>query len=175
MKKLIYPAMIVIVLATSAFTFVNQATIWNVNEDFYSVKFTSSKFEGSFKGLKSELRFDENNLAASKLIATIDATTINTGNGMRNGHARKGLDAKKFPTVKFESTSIVKTSKGYEAIGNLTIKDVTKSIQIAFTFQPIGDGGVFAGTFSVKPAEYNVTRSGTPEVLDFQLNVPVTK
>jgi polyisoprenoid-binding protein YceI len=175
MKKTIYPAMIVIVLATSAFTFVNQATTWNVKEDAYSVKFTSSKFEGSFKGLKSELRFDENNLAASKLTATIDATTINTGNGMRNGHARKGLDAKKFPTVKFESTSIVKTSKGYEAIGNLTIKDVTKSIQIAFTFQPTADGGVFAGTFSVKPAEYNVTRSGTPEVLDFQLNVPVTK
>lgn len=167
--------MIALVIGTSAFTLVNHATTWSVKEDAYSVKFTSSKFGGSFKGLKSELYFNENNLAASKLTATIDANTINTGNGMRNGHARKGLDATKFPTVKFESTSIVKTSKGYEAIGNLTIKDVTKSIQIAFTFQPTADGGVFAGTFSVKPAEYNVTRSGTPEVLDFQLNVPVTK
>ncbi len=167
--------MIALVIGTSAFTLVNHATTWNVNEDAYSVKFTSSKFDGSFKGLKSELYFNENNLAASKLTATIDANTINTGNGMRNGHARKGLDAKKFPTVKFESTSIVKTSKGYEAIGNLTIKDVTKSIRIAFTFNQTADGGVFAGTFSVKPAEYNVTRSGTPEVLDFQLNVPVTK
>lgn len=175
MKKLIYPAMVAFVLGTSAFTIVNQVPNWKVKEDAYSVKFTSSKFEGSFKGLKSELHFDENNLAASTLTATIDATSINTGNGMRNGHARKGLDTKKFPTVQFKSNSIVKTAKGYEAIGNLTIKDVTKSIQIAFTFQPTADGGVFAGTFSVKPAEYNVTRSGTPEVLDFQLNVPVTK
>lgn len=167
--------MIAFVLGTSAFTLVNQATSWNAKEDSYSVKFTSSKFEGSFKGLKSELLFSETDLAGSKLTATIDANTINTGNGMRNGHARKGLDAQTYPTVKFESNSIIKTSKGYEAIGNLTIKDVTKSIRIAFTFNQTTDGGVFAGTFSVKPAEYNVTRSGTPEVLDFQLNVPVRK
>lgn len=167
--------MIAIVIGTSAFTLVTQTTTWSVKEDAYSVKFTSSKFDGSFKGLKSELYFNENNLADSKLAATIDANTINTGNGMRNGHARKGLDVKTYPTVKFESNSIIKTSKGYEAIGNLTIKDVTKSIRIAFTFNQTADGGVFAGTFSVKPAEYNVTRSGTPEVLDFQLCVPVTK
>jgi polyisoprenoid-binding protein YceI len=167
--------MIALVIGTSAFKVVSNATLWNVKEDAYSVKFTSKKFDGTFKGLKSELFFDENNLSASKLTATIDANTINTGNGMRNGHAKKGLDAKTFPTVKFESTSITKTASGYEANGNLTIKDVTKQIKIPFTFTKNSEGGVFTGTFSIKPSEYNVTRSGTPKVLDFQLNVPVTK
>ncbi|MFY7829538.1 MAG: YceI family protein [Flectobacillus sp.] len=175
MKKLVYPAFIAIVLVTSAFKVINNSTSWKVNEETYSVKFTSKKFDGAFKGLKSELLFDENNLASSKLMATIDASTINTGNGMRNGHAKKGLDTKTFQTVKFESTSITKTASGYEANGNLTIKDVTKQIKIPFTFSKTSEGGVFAGTFSVKPSEYNVTRSGTPEVLEFQLNVPVTK
>lgn len=170
-----YPAMIAIVLSASAFKVATNATLWKVKEDAYSVKFTSKKFDGTFKGLKSELLFDENNPTASKLTATIDANTINTGNGMRNGHAKKGLDAKTFPTVKFESTSINKNANGYEATGNLTIKDVTKQIKIPFTFSKTVDGGVFAGTFSVKPAEYNVTRGGTPEVLDFQLSIPVTK
>lgn len=175
MKKLVYPAIIALAISTSAFRMVHNAASWTVDENTYSVKFTSKKFEGSFKGLKSELLFDENNLPASQLTATIDASTINTGNGMRNGHAKKGLDAKTFPTVKFVSTSITKTAGGYEANGNLTIKDVTRQIIIPFTFSKTGDGGVFAGTFSIKPAEYNVTRSGTPEVLDFQLNVPVKK
>lgn len=172
---MIYPVMIAIFLGTSAFKVVSNATLWKVKEDAYSVKFTSSKFDGAFKGLKSELLFDENNLAASKLTATIDANTVNTGNGMRNKHATQGLDAKTFPTVRFQSTSIAKTSNGYEATGNLTIKDVTKQIKIPFTFTKNTEGGVFAGTFSVKPADYNVTKSGTPEVLDFQLNVPVTR
>lgn len=175
MNKILFPALIVIVIATSAFKLANNATLWIVKEDTYSVKFTSKKFEGTFKGLKSELIFDENNLAASTLTATIDVSTINTGNGMRNGHAKKGLDAKTFPTVKFESSSITRNANGYEATGNLTIKDVTKQIRIPFTFSKTADGGVFAGTFSVKPAEYNVTRGGTPEVLDFQLDIPVRK
>jgi polyisoprenoid-binding protein YceI len=175
MKKSIYPVMIALLIGSSAFTVINNVVIWKVKEDAYSVKFTSKKFDGTFQGLKSELLFNENNLQASKLTASIDANTINTGNGMRNGHAKKGLDSKNFPTVKFESTSILKTSNGYEAIGNLTIKDVTKEIKIPFTFNKTAEGGVFAGTFSIKPSEYNVTRDGTPEVLDFQLNVPVTK
>lgn len=175
MNKTIFPALIAILIAFSAFTVANNAKHWNVKEDTYTVKFTSKKFNGEFKGLKSELNFDESNLSASRITATIDANTINTGNGMRNGHAKKGLDAKAFPTVKFESTSITKAAGGYEANGKLTIKDVTKQIKIPFTFSKTASGGFFNGTFSVKPADYNVTRGGTPEVLDFQLNVPVTK
>ena len=175
MKQLIYPALIAILFATSAFTVINNSTSWKVDENTYSVKFTSKKFDGAFKGLKSELLFDENNLAASKLTATIETNTINTGNGMRNGHAKKGLDAQTFQTVKFTSDAIAKTASGYEATGNLTIKDVTKQIKIPFTFTKYSEGGVFAGTFSIKPAEYNVTKGGTPEVLAFQLSVPVTK
>ncbi|MCU0429965.1 MAG: YceI family protein [Cytophagaceae bacterium] len=175
MKKLMYPALIAFAIATSAFTLVKNASLWKVKEDAYSVKFTSSKFEGNFKGLQSELNFDENNLAASTIVATIETKTVNTGNGMRNKHAMQGLDATTFPTVKFASTSITKTDNGYEATGNLTIKDVTKAIKIPFTFTKNAEGGVFAGTFSVKPAEYKVTKSGTPEVLDFQLTIPVVK
>ncbi len=175
MNRIIYPALIAIFISLSAFTIATTATLWKVKEGSYSVTFTSKKFNGAFKGLKSELLFDDNNLAASKLTASIDANTINTGNGMRNGHAKKGLDATTFQTVKFVSSSISKIASGYEVTGNLTIKDVTKQIKIPFTFAKTADGGVFAGNFSIKPADYNVTRSGTPEVLDFQLNVPVTR
>lgn len=175
MKRLVYPAMIAILIGTSAFTVVNNTSEWKVKDDAYSVSFTSSKFEGSFRGLKSELYFDETNLAASRITATIDASTINTGNGMRNGHAKKGLDVEAYQTVKFVSTSIIKTSNGYSANGNLTIKDVTRPVVIPFTFNKTAEGGVFAGTFTVKPSDYNVTKSGTPEVMDFQLNVPVSK
>jgi polyisoprenoid-binding protein YceI len=175
MKRIIYPAMILVITMASAFTVVNNTSKWSVKEDAYSIKFTSSKFEGGFKGLKSELIFDESNLSGSKLSASIDANSVNTGNGMRNKHAKQGLDAANFPMVKFVSTSITKANNGYTATGNLTIKDVTKQISIPFTFAKSADGGVFAGTFSIVPSEYNVTKSGTPDRLDFQLNVPVQK
>ena len=108
MKKLIYPALIATVITTSAFT-VATSNKWTVKEGSYIVKFNSKKgkdFGGIFKGLKSDIQFDETNLSVSKISASIDAASVNTGNGMRNKHAKQGLGAEQFPTIKFESTSI---------------------------------------------------------------------
>lgn len=175
MKKIMYPAIIAIIIGSSAFKVVTNLNPWKVKEDSYSVKFTSKKFEGVFKGLKSEIYFDESDLNNSKINASIDAGSINTGNGMRNKHARQGLGADQYPTIKFASTSIAKTGNSYEASGKLTIKDVTKDIKLPFTFVKSADGGVFEGKFPVKPSEYHVEKMGTPELLEIQLNVPVTK
>lgn len=175
MKHLIYPALIATLISSSAFTLVNKAESWNVKGETYSVKFTSKKFDGLFRGLKSVIHFDENKLTESSFSATIDAGSINTGNGMRNKHARQGLGAEQFPEIRFESSSIVKSGNQYEALGKLTIKGTTKDIRLPFTFSKTAEGGLFEGNFSVKPAEYKVEKSGTPDQIDIQLSVPVTK
>ncbi len=162
------------IITSSAFTVLTNDN-WKVKEDAYTVKFTSKKMEGVFKGLKSDIHFDEANLSSSKISASIDAASVNTGNGMRNKHAKQGLGAEQYPTVKFESTSIGKTASGYEATGKLTIKDVTKEIKLPFTFTKNADGGVFIGKFPVVPSEYHVEKSGTPELFEIELNVAVTK
>lgn len=175
MKKILYPALVAIILVSSAFKIAPNTTPWKVKEDSYSVKFTSKQFDGIFKGLKTEIYFDESNLSASKISASIDATSINTGNGMRNKHACQGLGTTQFPTIQFVATSITKSGNAYEANGRLTIKDVTKDIKLPFTFIRNEDGGVFSGKFTVIPSEYHVTKSGTPTSLEIQLNIPVTQ
>ena len=174
MKKIILPALAATIIISSAFTLVS-ATNWKLKDENYAVKFTSPKVEGVFKGLKTEIVFDENNLAGSSIKATIQSGTVNTGNGMRNKHAKEGLGADQYATISFASTSIAKTSTGYEATGNLTIKDVTKEIKLPFTFTKDAAGGTFAGKFSVVPSQYHVDKSGTPELIEIELNVPVVK
>lgn len=174
MKKLFFPVLTAFVITSSAFTLASGNS-WKLQSDNYTVKFTSSKMEGIFKGLKSEIIFDEANLAEAKITASIDAATVNTGNGMRNKHARQGLGAEQYPAVRFESVGVKKTTAGYEATGKLTIKDVTKEIKLPFTFTKNAQGGVFAGSFTVIPKEYNVVKEGTPDQLTIQLNIPVVK
>jgi polyisoprenoid-binding protein YceI len=177
MKKLIYPALIATVITTSAFT-VATSNKWTVKEDAYTVKFNSKKgkeFGGIFKGLKSDIQFDETNMSSSRISASIEASSVNTGNGMRNKHAGQGLGAEQYPTIKFESTTVTKVGSSYEASGKLTIKDVTKEIKLPFTFTKNSDGGVFEGKFLVVPSEYHVEKKGTPELLEIELNIPVTK
>jgi polyisoprenoid-binding protein YceI len=165
---------IAIILIASSFA-MYQSVDWKLNEDAYSVKITCKKFDGVFKGLKTNIQFDENNLAGSKISATIDATTVNTGNGLRNKHAKQGLDAAHFNTINFESTSISKTTTGFEAKGKLTIKNVTKEISLPFTFINKGSEGIFNGNFSVKPKDYSVEKSGTPNEIQIILSIPVNK
>jgi polyisoprenoid-binding protein YceI len=178
MKKIIYPIASLLILAASAFTFI-KAQDWKFTDD-YSVKFTSGDPSGEFKGLKGTVSFDEDNLATSKFDVSVDVATINTGNGMKNTHAKseKWFDADKFPTITFTSTSIAKTATGYEAKGKLQIHGVTKDFTMPFTFQKTATGGVFTSSFDINRLDYNINTAepnhGASQ-LKVDLNIPVSK
>ena len=152
MKKIIYPLAAVIILFASAFTFV-QSQDWKIVETA-SVKFDGGDPSGEFSGLKGSIKFDEKDLAGSMFEVTLDVASINTGNGMKNTHAKsdKWLDAAKYPTIKFTSSAIAKTATGYEAKGMLDMHGVKKEVTVPFTFA----GNIFSGNFEVNRLEYNV-------------------
>src|SRR6202140_3057037 len=115
MKKLIYPFVTMVLIIGSAFT-VFKVQDWKI-EDTSFVKFDGGDPSGQFGGMKGTISFDPNDLASSKFDATIDVATINTGNGMKNTHAKseKWFDAEKYPTIEFTSSAITKTAAAYEA------------------------------------------------------------
>ncbi|UYW00711.1 YceI family protein [Flavobacterium agricola] len=76
---------------------------------------------------------NEENLVGAKLHFEAKATSINTDNADRDNHLRSAdfFDVEKYPTLKFESTAITqKSGNDYVIEGNLTIKDVTKLVQL---------------------------------------------
>src|SRR3954467_12038288 len=117
MKKQNYLLVTLILMVASSFTFIKSQN-WKI-ADGYSVKFDGGDPSGEFTGLKGTIQFDEKNLAASKFDVTIDAASINTGNGMKNTHAKGAgwFDVEKYPTIGFSSSAITKTATGYEAKG----------------------------------------------------------
>jgi polyisoprenoid-binding protein YceI len=174
MKKSILPAITTAIILLSAFTFI-QTIDWKIGDN-YSVKFEGGDPSGEFSGLKGTIKFDPNNLAASKLDCSIDVESINTGNGMKNTHAKsdKWLDAAKYPVIRFTSKSIRKTATGFEATGTLDFHGVQKEITLPFTFE----NNVFAGAFEVNRLDYNVNTAEPDhggKVFKISLNVPVTK
>ena len=174
MKKSIFPVVAVIIIILSAFTFI-QSLDWKIS-DKYSVKFDGGDPSGEFTGLKGIIKFDANNLAASKFDCTIDVESINTGNGMKNTHAKsdKWLDAAKYPVIRFTSKSINKTSTGFEATGTLDFHGVQKEVKFPFTFVD----NVFSGAFEVNRMDYNVNTAEPKhggQIFKVTLNVPVTK
>ena len=174
MKKFIYPAMAIVLIVASSFT-VLVPQEWKIASNA-SVKFDGGDPSGEFSGLKGTVNFDPNDLAASKFDCTIDVASINTGNGMKNTHAKseKWFDAEKYPTIQFTSSAITKTAAGYETKGLLTMHGVQKEVVVPFTFED----NLFKGSFTVNRLDFNVnTAEPNHGSSTFKVNieVPVSK
>jgi len=146
----------------------------------FSVKGPFGTVNGSFTGLKAEIKFDEKDLGGSSIRASVDAKTVSTGVGLRNHHLRteeQWLNTDKFPDISFRSQKIEKTGGGFQATGDLTLKGVTKPVALAFTFAPGGDGGLFKGHFDIKREDYNMGKPGgsVGDMISINLEVPVKK
>lgn len=157
----------------SAFT-LNQSMQWNIAEG-YTIKFTSKDPSGVFTKMSGQIVFDEKDLAASSFDVLVDVNSINTGNGMKNKHAKsdKWFDARKFPNIHFKSQKFSKTSAGYTVSGTMEVHGVTKDFDIPFTF----NNNTFKATFPVNRTDFQIGKPGgrVPDVLNVELSVPVTK
>jgi polyisoprenoid-binding protein YceI len=89
---------------------------------------------GNFTNYDYSFIYDEENPENSSITATIQTGSINTNNEKRDNHLRSAdfFDAEKYPEITFESTKIMKTDDGYVARGNLTMRGVTKEIELPF-------------------------------------------
>ena len=146
----------------------------------FSVHGPFGTVHGTFTGLKAEIRFDEQHPESGSITASIDPNTISTGIGLRNHDLKneeKWLDTKKYPSIAFRSTRVARTSGGYDAVGDLTLKGVTKPVHIPFTFSPNGNSGIFKGQFVIHREDFGVGSKGgsVGDDVTISLEVPVTK
>lgn len=114
----------------------------------FTAKMFGVKIVGTFKGFKGNINFDPNNLAQSSISGSVDAATVDTDNSLRDGHLREKEDffqVARYPRVLLKSTKIEKTGSGYLGTFDLTLKNVTKSLKIPFTFNELGSTAVLEG------------------------------
>ncbi len=122
--------------------------------NFTAVALKVNKVNGTFKGMKGEINFNENNLENSAFSVCIDPSTVNTKNQKRDDHLRSEdfFFIKNFPEICFVSTSIEKTKNGFKTTGNLALHGITKEIEIPFTFK----NKTFTGNIKIKRLDYGI-------------------
>lgn len=89
-----------------------------------------SNVRGSFKKVAGKVVFDEANPSATVVQATIDVSTVDTGEPARDTHLKSPdfFDLAKFPTMTFVSRSASRTGQGLDVSGDLTLHGVTKPV-----------------------------------------------
>ena len=126
---------------------------------FFKLKMLGSTVEGKFKGFSGIIKFDPNNLATSSLNASVDASTLDTDNNLRNKHLKEKEDffnVAKYPTVKMKTTKIEKDGNNYVGYFDLTMKETTKSVKIPFTFKQEGNNATFQGSAVINRRDWAV-------------------
>jgi cytochrome b561/polyisoprenoid-binding protein YceI len=74
---------------------------------------------------------------AGKLDVVIDMRTFDTGDAQRNGilGGKDFFDVAGYPQSRFTASRIERTATGYEAMGSLTLRGVTRALTIPFTWR----------------------------------------
>lgn len=148
--KILFAVLSVVVLYASSF-----AEEWNIDASHTEIGFTVkhmvvAKVNGKFADFSGEVNFDPENVESAKVKGVVQAKSVDTGNEARDNHLRSSdfFDADNHPEIVFESTKISKSGDGFVATGNLTMRGVTKEIEIPFVVVgPINDpwGGTRVG------------------------------
>jgi polyisoprenoid-binding protein YceI len=113
---------------------------WTLDSSHSEIGFTVrhagiSKVRGQFKEATATLDLADN-VAESKVNATIQTASFDSGDVNRDGHVRGEdfFDVEKFPEISFVSNGIVPKGDGYELQGDLTIKGVTRPVALETEF-----------------------------------------
>lgn len=91
-----------------------------------------SNVHGAFSKVTGTVVIDDKNLTKSSVNATIDTTTVDTGNSMRDTHLKSKdfFDVSVYPAMTFKSTKVVENGGKLQMIGDLTLHGVTKPVTI---------------------------------------------
>ncbi|SYZ72890.1 conserved exported hypothetical protein [Candidatus Zixiibacteriota bacterium] len=93
-----------------------------------------SNVKGNFSDFSGTIVYDDKDISKSSVNVTIKTISINTGNQYRDNDLKSGnfFEAEKYPEITFQSTKIEKAVDGFVMTGNLTMRGVTKEVQIPF-------------------------------------------
>jgi len=91
-----------------------------------------AKVKGNFEEFSCMFRYDPDDISKTSVTFSLETGSIDTDLEWRDNDLKSAnwLDAENFPRITFQSKKVNPGDGGFEIIGDLTIKEVTKEITI---------------------------------------------
>lgn len=142
--------------------------VFKFNPEISVVNFSVSAsvpIAGKFDTWEASLTFTSRELSTGVLDIKIDAASVDTGSGMKNGKLKSKdfFDVKDNPYITFHSTKIEQSGPNtFDVSGTFTIRGVSKPEKLTFTSTGKGTGtGELKGTMAFDRKEFGMN-SGIP-------------
>jgi polyisoprenoid-binding protein YceI len=145
-----------------------QAPVFVITQQDSSVKFfvkASVALAGSFEKWDATLTFTSPDVTTGVLDVKIQAASVNTGSGMKDGKLKSKdfFDVKQNPLITFLSKKIAQSGPDtFDVQGDFTIRGVTRPETLTLTVSGKGTGsGAIKGTMAFDRKDYGMD-SGIP-------------
>lgn len=121
------------------------AGTWAIDPTHTEVAFTvrhlMSKVRGVFRELEGSVVVGDD-LLLSSAEATIQLASVDTGTAQRDDHLRSSdfFDAETRPTMTWRSRELRQGDDGLVAVGDLTVRGVTREVELAVEVLGVGPG-----------------------------------
>jgi polyisoprenoid-binding protein YceI len=118
--------------------------------------------KGRFARFPVTLEFSPDNPATGQLDVVVEMASLDSGDGERDDTLKSPdlFAVAKFPQAHYLATQFVKTAGGFEALGKLTLRGVTRDLRVPFTFRTATENGAsvgyMSGRTSLKRLDYGV-------------------
>jgi len=147
-----------------------QAPVFEITPQVSTIKFdveASVAIKGTFDKWEATLTFTSTDVTKGILEIRIQADSVDTGSGMKNGKlkSKNFFDVKQNPLITFKSAKIAQTGpETFEVDGDFTIRGVTKPEKLLLTVSGKGTGsGEIKGTMAFDRKDYGMNK-GIPLV-----------
>ncbi|HEY0800824.1 MAG TPA: YceI family protein [Steroidobacteraceae bacterium] len=160
MKKLVVAAATAILMSAAAAA--GNVASYTADPQQSRLEFTGTQAGAEFKGVfhkfTATVDFAPDALDNSHIDVQIDMNSVDTMDKDRDTTMRGKdiFDVAHFPAAHYVTKTITKTAAGFNAVGALTLRGVTKDVPIAFQFTPAAGGAKLAGSANLKRLDFGV-------------------
>ena len=148
-------------------TWINQKNDSSSSEVSFTIESSPKYTKGIFENFDILFKVSEDDPTKSKLRVTIDVSSINTDNEMRDENLMDEdyFSLINFPKISFQSNKIIKTDSSYLTRGIIDMMGLQNELSFDFIFKGLGENNrqqkvaIFEGEFTL-----NRVKLGMPTV-----------
>ena len=148
-------------------TWINQKNDSSSSEVSFTIESSPKYTKGIFENVDILFKVSEDDPTKSKLSVTIDVSSINTDNEMRDENLMDEdyFSLINFPKISFQSNKIIKTDSSYLTRGIIDMMGLQNELSFDFIFKGLGENNrqqkvaIFEGEFTL-----NRVKLGMPTI-----------
>ena len=120
--------------------------------------FQGESFEGSFSRFEAQIRYDSTSLDDSLFDVTVDLASVSTGDADRDAALpdKEFFNLGQYPKAQFVTRKFRRSGEQVIAEGTLTMKGISKPVDLVVKFEPLGAGGTLDITTRVDRLDFDI-------------------